>query len=82
MKKKVRIIKNNDLINHGTFFNDLHSVAFEPANTNLENKRDDQVREKLMDKDKKKKVSNKRDNTSRGLKYTNPSQRNHSSIYE
>ena len=82
MKKKVRIIKNNDLINHGTFFNDPYSATFESANTNLESKRDDQVREKLTNKDKKKKVSNKRDNASRGLKYINPSQRNHSSIYE
>jgi hypothetical protein len=24
--------KNNDLMNHGTFFNNPHSVAFEPAN--------------------------------------------------
>ena len=76
MKKKVRIIKNNDLLNHGTFFNDPHSVAFESVNTYLESKRDDQVREKLKDKDKKKKVANKKDNASRGLKYINPSQRN------
>jgi hypothetical protein len=81
MKKNVRIIKNNDLINHGTFFNDPHSATFESANTNFESKKDE-VREKLTDKDKKKKVSNKRDNASRGLKYINPSQRNHSSIYE
>lgn len=33
MKKKVRIIKNNDLMNHGTFFNVPHPVAFDPANT-------------------------------------------------
>ena len=82
MKKKVRIIKNNDLLNHGTFFNDPHSVVFEHTNTYLESKRDDQVREKLTDKDKKKKVANKKDTASRGLKYINPSQRNHSSIYE
>jgi hypothetical protein len=82
MKKKVRIIKNNELKNQGTFVNDPYSATFESANTNLESKRDDQVREKLTDKDKKKKVSNKRDNASRGLKYINPSQRNHSSIYE
>ena len=69
-------------MNHGTFFNDQHSVAFEPTNTYLESKRDDQVREKITDKDKKKKVANKKDTASRGLKYINPSQRNHSSIYE
>ena len=51
-----------------------HSVAFEPANAYLESKRDDQGREKLTDKDKKKKVANKKDNASRGLKYINPSQ--------
>jgi hypothetical protein len=46
--------------------------------------RGDQFREKITDqnKDKKKKVANKKDTTSRGLKYINPSQRNHSSIYE
>ena len=69
-------------MNHGTFFYDQHSVAFEPTNTYLKSKRDDQVREKLTDKDKKKKVANKKDTASRGLKYINPSQRNHSSIYE
>ena len=31
-KKKVNN-KNTDLMNHGTFFNNPHSVAFEPANT-------------------------------------------------
>ena len=51
-------------------------------NTYLESKRDDQVREKITDKDKKKKVANKKDTANRGLKYMNPSQRNHSSIYE
>ena len=69
-------------MNHGTFFNNSHSVAFEPANTWMESKRDDRIREKLTDKDKKKKVANKKDNASSGLKYINPSQRNNSSIYE
>ena len=69
-------------MNHGTFFNDPHSVALKLVNTYLESKIDNQVREKLSDKDKKKKVANKKDNASRGLKYINPSQRNHSSIYE
>ncbi|WP_458719927.1 hypothetical protein [Candidatus Nitrosocosmicus sp. R] len=81
MKKKVRIIKNNDLMDHGTFF-EPHSAAFGPTNTYMESKRDDQVREKITDKDKKKKVANKKDTANRGLKYINPSQRNHSSIYE
>ncbi|MDF0682371.1 MAG: hypothetical protein P0116_15550 [Candidatus Nitrosocosmicus sp.] len=83
MKKKIRIIKNNDRMDQGTFF-EPNSATFEPTNTHLESKRDDQVREKTTDKDKdkKKKVANKKDTTSRGLKYINPSQRNHSSIYE
>ncbi|HKO63935.1 MAG TPA: hypothetical protein VJU13_01930 [Candidatus Nitrosocosmicus sp.] len=81
MKKKIRIIKNNDLMGHGTFF-EPHSVVFDPTNTYLESKRDDQVREKITDKAKKKKVANKKDTGNRGLKYVNPSQRNHSSIYE
>ena len=68
---------------HGTFL-EPHSVVFDPTNTYLESKRDDQVREKITDKDKdkKKKVANKKDTGNRGLKYVNPSQRNHSSIYE
>ena len=81
MKKKIRIIKNNDLMDHGTFF-ESHSAVFKPTNTSMESKIDDQVREKITDKDKKKKVANKKDNANRGLKYINPSQRNHSSIYE
>ena len=83
VKKRIRIIKNNDLKDHGTFF-EPHFATFESTNTHLESKRDDQVREKITDKDKdkKKKVANKKDTTSRGLKYINPSQRNHSSIYE
>ena len=81
MKMKIRIIKNNDLMDHGTFF-EPHSAVFKPTNTSMESKIDDQVREKITDKDKKKKVANKKDNANRGLKYINPSQRNHSSIYE
>jgi hypothetical protein len=78
---KIRIIKNNDLMDQGTFF-EPHSAIFKPTNTSMESKIDDQVREKTTDKDKKKKVANKKDNANRGLKYINPSQRNHSSIYE
>jgi hypothetical protein len=78
---KIRIIKNNDLMDQGTFF-EPHSAIFKPTNTSMESKIDDQVREKITDKDKKKKVANKKDNANRGLKYINPSQRNHSSIYE
>jgi hypothetical protein len=81
MKMKIRIIKNNDLMDQGTFF-EPHSAIFKPTNTSMESKIDDQVREKITDKDKKKKVANKKDNANRGLKYINPSQRNHSSIYE
>jgi hypothetical protein len=81
MKRRIRIIKNNDLMDHGTFF-EPHSSAFEPTNTYMESKRDEQVREKITDNDKKKKVANKKDTANRGLKYVNPSQRNHSSIYE
>ncbi len=78
---KIRIIKNNDLMDQGTFF-EPHSAIFKPTNISMESKIDDQVREKITDKDKKKKVANKKDNANRGLKYINPSQRNHSSIYE
>jgi Fe-S cluster assembly iron-binding protein IscA len=48
----------------------------------LESKRDNQVKEKLTDKDKKKKVDYKKDTVNRGLKFSNPSKRNRSSTYE
>lgn len=38
--------------------------------------------DKLENKHKKKKVMNKKDGINRGLKYSTPSQRNHSSVYE
>jgi hypothetical protein len=38
----------------------------------LKSKTDNQVREKLTDKEKKKKVVTKKDNASDGLKYINP----------
>jgi hypothetical protein len=69
-------------MNHGTFFNNPHSVAFEPANLTWKAKQTIKLEKNLTDKDKKKKVVTKKDNASHGLKYINPSQRNYSSTYE
>ena len=47
-------------MDNGTFFNSARSVVFEPTNLTRKVKRDDQVREKLTDKNKKKKVAMKK----------------------
>lgn len=83
MKKKIKIIKDNKSFDHGTFLNEGDSLAMQSSPKYSEDNKDGQsVVEKLDDKYKKKKVMNKKDIANRGLKYVNPSQRNHSSIYE
>lgn len=81
-KKKIRILKNNDKVDHGTFLNE-EDFSSTPTSDYSENNSIDQDSEsQLKDKYKKKKVMNKNDVSNRGLKYLNPSQRNHSSVYE
>lgn len=84
MKKKVKILKNNDS-HSSTFLTDVEdgSFTFQTPNTTLDdNKMDLSNEDKLENKHKKKKVMNKKDGFNRGLKYSTPSQRNHSSVYE
>lgn len=86
MKKKVKILKNKDISTSSTFLTDDvvdGSFTFQTPNDNLDANRIDLSKEdKLENKHKKKKVMNKKDGFNRGLKYSTPSQRNHSSVYE
>lgn len=83
MKKKIRILKNDDMIDHGTFLNDMDYYSPSQTANYVENNSINQSSVgESNDKYKKKKVMNKNNATNSGLKYTNPSQRNHSSIYE
>lgn len=50
----------------------------DPKNNSIEQMDDGEPNDKY----KKKKVMNKNNVSNRGLKYLNPSQRNHSSVYE
>jgi hypothetical protein len=87
MKKKIKILKNNDRSSTSTFLTDVEddSFAFQPldADADLDCKKIDLSREdKVENKYKKKKAINKKDGFNRGLRYSTPSQRNHSSVYE
>lgn len=86
MKKKIRIITDKSAPDRGTFLEDLNSQSFQNKDSQLEDKisSSNTVSDNVVnDKYKKKKVMQKNNNkTNLGLKYINPSQRNHSSIYE
>ncbi len=87
MKKKIRIITDKSASDRGTFLEDLNSQSFQNTDSQLEDKTSSSsntVSDNMVkDKYKKKKVMQKNNNkTNLGLKYVNPSQRNHSSIYE
>lgn len=82
MKKKIRILKNDKGVDFGTFLNETDSLSIQTVN-DIDNNSIQQVNEvEPNDKFKKKKVMNKNSVSNSGLKYLNPSQRNHSSIYE
>ncbi len=86
MKKKIRIITDKSAPDRVTFLEDLNSQSFQNKDSQLEDKisSSNTVSDNVVnDKYKKKKVMQKNNNkTNLGLKYINPSQRNHSSIYE
>ncbi|WP_415310786.1 hypothetical protein [Candidatus Nitrosocosmicus sp. FF01] len=86
MKKKIRIITNKTNSDRGTFLEELDPPSFQNLDGQLEDKtynNNTMSDSTTKDKYKKKKVMSKNNNvTNLGLKYTNPSQRNHSSIYE
>ncbi len=86
MKKKIRILNGNTNNDSYTFLNEENTVSLKPYDAfrenNIFNKKTEE--EKFDEKYKKKKAANKESMTkpSKGLKFSNPSQRNHSSIYE
>lgn len=85
--KKVKILKNNDSYNNSTFVTEVdRGLGIQTPNINLDNNNNNMLdltkEDKLEVKYKKKKVMNKKDGFNRGLKYSAPSQRNHSSVYE
>ncbi len=86
MKKKIRIITNKTNSDRGTFLEELDPPSFQNLDGQLEDKtynNNTMSDSTARDKYKKKKIMSKNNNvTNLGLKYTNPSQRNHSSIYE
>ncbi|MDQ4074399.1 MAG: hypothetical protein M3162_08875 [Thermoproteota archaeon] len=87
MKKepKIRIIKNK-ANNEGsyTFLNDLDNAVSLKSQDGQSNKEIDGKKEveKLKEVEKKVSITKDRERFSKGLKFTKPSQRNHSSIYE
>ncbi len=86
MKKKIKILKDNSNNDSYTFLNEDKAFSLKPydafrGNSDLYKKTD---KEKLEERHKKKKTANKEGTVKspKGLKFSNPSQRNHSSIYE
>jgi hypothetical protein len=87
--KKIKILDNKSNIGNYTFLNDDNLL---PQQSSLSNSyiKDGSVDEgptaikKIEEKYKKKKVMNKEEiaKSSKGLKFLNQSQRNHSSVYE
>ena len=86
MKKKIKILKDKpDNVSY-TFLKEENSLSLKPfdmfqGNNDFHKKTD---KEKHEEKHKKKKAANKEGMAKlpKGLKFSNPSQRNHSSIYE
>jgi hypothetical protein len=87
--KKIKILDNKSNIGNYTFLNDDNLL---PQQSSLSNSypKEESVDEgqtaikKIDEKYKKKKVMNKEEiaKSSKGLKFLNQSQRNHSSVYE
>jgi hypothetical protein len=86
MKKKIKILKDKSDNSSYTFLNEKNTFSLKPyddfqENNDLHKKTDEK---KFEEKYKKKKATTKDGmaKLSKGLKFSNPSQRNHSSIYE
>jgi hypothetical protein len=86
MKKKIKILKDKSDNGSYTFLNEDKAFSPKPyemfqGNNNLYKKTD---KEKFEERHKKKKAASKGGTakSTKGLKFSNPSQRNHSSIYE
>lgn len=89
-KSKIRVLKDNQSDNSYTFVMDLKQSIDRNLKTQQTSKESEESYTKSTDEDnlnkiyKKKKVLTNEDlrKASKGLKFNNPSQRNHSSIYE
>ncbi len=86
-EKKRKILDNKSRLGNYTFLNDENILSDQSSRTQLKDKdntEEQTLLEKKEEKYKKKKVMNKSNttNSSRGLKFLNQSQRNHSSVYE
>jgi hypothetical protein len=91
-KKNIKIIKSNDKKNIGnyTFIDKDNDIDMTVSDQNpISNVKNDSIEEqsliKEIDEKYKKKVLSKKEinnNAIKGLKFTKPSQRNHSSVYE
>ncbi|MDP8906899.1 MAG: hypothetical protein M3M88_05210 [Thermoproteota archaeon] len=86
MKKKIKILKDKSDNRSYTFLNEENAFSPKPhdvlqGDNELYKKTD---KGKFEEKHKKKKAVNRDDvaKSTKGLKFSNPSQRNHSSIYE
>ena len=86
MKKKIKILKDKSDNGSYTFLNEENALSLKPydefqGDKGLHKKTDEK---KFEEKYKKKKAVNKEGmaKSPKGLKFSNPSQRNHSSIYE
>jgi hypothetical protein len=87
-KTKIRVLKNNQNKDGYTFLVDLDLSSTQNSEVQLNSKVDENTG--VTDVDnldkvyKKKKVLTNEDmaKSSKGLKFSNPSQRNHSSVYE
>ena len=86
MKKKIKILKDQSDNGSYTFLNEEDALSLKPfdmfqGNNDMHKKIDKQ---RYEERHKKKKAADKEDRAKspRGLKFSNPSQRNHSSIYE
>ena len=92
-KKNIKIIKSNDKKNidgNYTFIDKDNDIDMTLSNQNsISNVKNESIEEqsltKEIDEKYKKKVLSKKEinnNAIKGLKFTKPSQRNHSSVYE
>jgi hypothetical protein len=85
--RKIKILNNKINSDNYTFINDEDNVSQQSSISYLKsdnNGEEPNMNGKKEEKYKKKKVMSKSENanSSRGLKFANQSQRNHSSIYE
>lgn len=84
---KIKIIKDNKESDYSyTFVDDLSNI-YSDSSTDLDlnsnDKEDKKIKIKRRTNNKNKNILDKKDNQSfKGLKYSKPSQRNHSSVYE